>query len=90
MLTLVIDSGFWGHKVSMGILEERWVDGEDVASHLTVTTDFICRGIDRKGFPARKLGRPFRFKLFEVDEWVRQGGDREEPGETPTKKSGGK
>jgi excisionase family DNA binding protein len=58
--------------------EERWVDVEDVAAHLNVTKDSIYRWVDRKGFPAHKVGRLFRFKLSEVDEWVRQGGGTEE------------
>jgi len=59
--------------------EERWVNVEDVATHLNVTKDSIYRWIDRKGFPAHKVGRLFRFKLSEVDNWVRQG---EEEGNT--------
>lgn len=58
--------------------EERWVSVEDVAAHLNVTKDSIYRWIDRKGFPAHKVGRLFRFKLSEVDEWVRRGGGTEE------------
>lgn len=53
--------------------EERWVGVEDVAKHLNVTKDSIYRWIDKKGFPAHKIGRLFRFKLSEVDEWVRTG-----------------
>jgi len=55
--------------------KERWVSVEDVAAHLNVTKDSIYRWIDRKGFPAHKVGRLFRFKLSEVDNWVRQGGE---------------
>lgn len=65
--------------------EERWVDVEDVAAHLNVTKDSIYRWIDRKGFPAHKVGRLFRFKLSEVDEWVRKGGGTEEEKEDKPK-----
>ena len=57
---------------------EHWVSVEDVAAHLNVTKDSIYRWIDKKGFPAHKVGRLFRFKLSEVDEWVRTGGGAEE------------
>jgi len=59
--------------------DERWVGVEDVAAHLNVTKDSIYRWIDKKGFPAHKVGRLFRFKLSEVDAWVRQGGSDTEP-----------
>lgn len=53
--------------------KERWVSVEDVASHLGVNKDSIYRWISNKGFPVHKVGRLFRFKLSEVDEWVRHG-----------------
>jgi len=61
--------------------EERWVGVEDVAAHLNVTKDSIYRWIDKKGFPAHKVGRLFRFKLSEVDNWVRQGGEGDQAGD---------
>lgn len=64
--------------------EERWVDVEEVAAHLNVTKDSIYRWIDRKGFPAHKVGRLFRFRLSEVDEWVRQGGGKDSATDEPT------
>jgi len=54
--------------------EERWVDVDGVATHLAVNKDSIYRWIDSMGLPAHRLGRLFRFKLSEVDEWVRSGG----------------
>lgn len=54
--------------------KERWVDIDEVASHLGVTKDSIYRWVEKKGFPAHHVGRLFRFKLSEVDEWVRGGG----------------
>lgn len=65
--------------------EERWVDIEDVAAHLGVNKDSIYRWVETKGFPAHRVGRLFRFKLSEVDEWVKQGGGREEPKEDTPK-----
>ena len=52
--------------------EERWVNVERVARHLDVRKESIYRWIDKKGFPAHKAGRLLRFKLSEVDAWVRQ------------------
>ena len=55
--------------------EEGWVDIGEVAAHLQVTKDSIYRWVAAKGFPARRVGRLLRFRLSEVDEWVKAGGD---------------
>jgi len=52
---------------------EPWVSVDDLAEHLGVTKDSIYRWIDRKGLPARKVGKLWKFKLSEVDDWVRKG-----------------
>ena len=54
--------------------EEGWVGIADVAAHLSVGKDSIYRWVDSKDFPAHKVGRLLRFRLSEVDEWVRAGG----------------
>lgn len=54
-------------------VEERWVGVEGVARHLGVAKDSVYRWIDERGLPAHRVGRLFRFKLSEVDAWVRQG-----------------
>jgi len=53
---------------------EPWVSVEDVAKHLSVAKDSIYRWIEHKSLPAHKVGRLWKFKLSEVDEWVRAGG----------------
>jgi excisionase family DNA binding protein len=55
-------------------LTEPWVSVDEVAQHLSVAKDSIYRWIERKGLPAHKLGRLWKFKLSEVDDWVRAGG----------------
>lgn len=47
---------------------ERWVKVGEVSFHLDVTTDTICRWIEKKGSPAHKAGRLLRFEISEVDE----------------------
>jgi excisionase family DNA binding protein len=58
--------------------QESWVNVEQVAEHLGVQRHSIYRWIENKGFPSHKVGRLLRFKLSEVDEWVRQGGGAQE------------
>ena len=64
-------------------MTEPWTSVEDLARHLGVTRDSIYRWIDRRGLPAHRIGRLWKFKISEVDEWVRAGGadpDRQEEG----------
>lgn len=56
---------------------EPWAAVDDVARHLGVSHDTVYRWIDGKGLPAHKLGRLWKFKLSEVDDWVRAGGTRD-------------
>jgi len=53
---------------------EPWASVEDVAKHLGVAKDSVYRWIDTRSLPAHKIGRLWKFKLSEVDEWVRAGG----------------
>ncbi|PIF38982.1 AlpA family transcriptional regulator [Burkholderiales bacterium 23] len=53
---------------------EPWVTAIDVARHLGVVKDTIYRWRERKGLPAHKIGRLWKFQLSEVDKWVRAGG----------------
>ena len=58
--------------------EEGWVGIGEVADHLQVARDTVYRWVDSKGFPAHRVGRLLRFRLSEVDEWVKAGGDDSE------------
>ena len=57
---------------------EPWVTAEEVAKHLGVVKDTVYRWRERKGLPAHKIGRLWKFHLSEVDEWVRSGGADED------------
>lgn len=52
---------------------ERWVSLEQVAEHLSVSTDTIHRWIRAKRIPVQRVGRQWRFKISQVDEWVQAG-----------------
>ena len=55
-------------------MTEPWTSVDDIARHLGVAKDSIYRWIDRRGLPAHRIGRLWKFKVSEVDEWVRTGG----------------
>lgn len=55
-------------------MTEPWSSVDEVAKHLGVVQDSIYRWIEGRGLPAHKIGRLWKFKLSEVDAWVRAGG----------------
>lgn len=55
-------------------MREPWVSVDEVAKHLGVAKDTVYRWIESKGLPAHRIGRLWKFKLADVDEWVRSGG----------------
>ena len=63
--------------------EEGWVGIADVAAHLRVAKDSIYRWVETKDFPAHRVGRLLRFRLSEVDEWVKAGGGSEQGAGSP-------
>jgi excisionase family DNA binding protein len=52
---------------------ERWSSVDEVCEHLGVTRDTIYRWIAERRMPAHRVGRLWKFKLSEVDRWVRGG-----------------
>lgn len=52
---------------------ESWVRLEDVAEYLGVNKDTIRNWIKKTDIPAHKIGRQWKFKLSEVDAWVKSG-----------------
>lgn len=59
-------------------MTEPRVSVEQIAEHLGVRRDSIYRWIDAKGLPAHRIGRLWKVKISEVDDWVRSSGARDE------------
>ena len=56
------------------MVEDRWLSVDEIALYLGVKRDTVYKWIDRKQMPARKVGRLWKFRKEEIDEWVRSGG----------------
>ena len=54
-------------------IPERWYSTKEVCEHLGVSRDTLLVWINEKGLPASKVGRNWKFKLSEVDAWVKSG-----------------
>lgn len=58
-------------------VQDRWLSVEELAGYLGIKRDTIYKWITRRGMPAHKVGRLWKFKREEVDTWVRSGAARE-------------
>ena len=56
---------------------ERWYSLKEITAHLGVSRDTILIWIAKRGMPASKVGRLWKFKISEVDAWVKSGGASE-------------
>jgi len=57
----------------MNEMNEKWSNLEEISEYLGVTKDTIRNWIKKTDIPAHKIGRQWKFKLSEVDEWVKSG-----------------
>jgi excisionase family DNA binding protein len=64
---------FTGSEIVSEIMNEKWSSLEEIANHLGVSKDTIYLWISNKKMPGHKIGRLWKFKVSEVDAWVRNG-----------------
>lgn len=55
-------------------MDERWLSVEEIAEYLGVSKDTVYTWVSSKRMPGHRVGRFWKFKMVEVDEWVRAGG----------------
>lgn len=52
---------------------ERWLSVEEIADYLGVSKETAYRWLDKGHIPCHRIGKLWKFKPSEVDEWVRSG-----------------
>lgn len=56
------------------IMEDKWINTDEAAEYLGVKATTIREWIKKNnGIPAHKIGRQWKFKKEELDEWVKSG-----------------
>jgi len=55
------------------IMEDRWFSVEEIAAYLGIKRDTVYRWISERNMPGNKIGRLWKFRKEEVDEWMRSG-----------------
>lgn len=55
-------------------MQDKWISIEDAAHYLGVKVVTIREWIKKEnGIPAHKIGKLWKFKKSELDEWVKSG-----------------
>jgi excisionase family DNA binding protein len=68
------------------LMQDRWLSVDEVAEYLGVSKDTVYTWVTQKGMPGNKVGRFWKFKREDVDEWVRAGGAASSSDELEEKK----
>jgi len=51
------------------MIEDRWLSVAEIAASLGVKRDTVYKWIERKAVPAHNVGRLWKFRKDEVDQW---------------------
>ena len=54
-------------------MPERGCSTKEMCEYLGVSRDTLLTWINEKKMPASKVGRSWKFKISEVDEWIKSG-----------------
>ncbi len=57
---------------------EKWIGTKEVSEHLGITIDTIRKWIKDEKIPCHRVGKLWKFKLFDIDEWVKSGQAKED------------
>ena len=55
-------------------MSDRWLSVEEIAEYLGVSKDTVYTWLSARRMPGHRVGRFWKFKTAEVDDWVRAGG----------------
>jgi len=69
-------------------MDDRWLSVDEISDYLGVSKDAVYAWISAKGMPAHRVGRLWKLKRSEVDDWVKSGGSADRLVSDPNAKEG--
>jgi len=54
-------------------MSDRWLSVDEIAAYLGIKPPTVYKWIERRNMPAHKVGRLWKFKILEIDKWVKSG-----------------
>ncbi len=54
------------------INQGRWISLQEVCDYIGVKRHTVMRWIEQRGMPASKVGKIWRFKTADIDEWIKR------------------
>jgi len=70
----MFDNGDGGSEMESKQNVEKWVSMDFITDYLDISRETVLKWISLRDMPAHKVGRQWKFKVSEVDDWIRSGG----------------
>ena len=61
------------NNTSENAMPEKWVNLKDVAVYLSMSEDTVRTWIKEDKLPFYRVGKRYKFKISEIDDWIRSG-----------------
>lgn len=52
---------------------EKWLSVQGIADHLGISKETVYRWLEKGAIPAHRIGKLWRFKSSEIDDWIVTG-----------------
>ena len=56
-------------------MNDRWLSVTEICTYLGIKRDTVYKCISEKNMPAHRIGKLWKFKMSEVDAWVKNGAE---------------